>query len=139
MTRHAREAISLAGAAAAGEVALAALMTTDWSAVAANALLLAFLAGPLLFLALTAWRRRAHPARSRVLFGAAVAVAAGGLLVLGIDFYRFSTDAQFRLTPNMHGVLVPIVQWVAVLAVWLWLAVQEGREKRAAKNRAQRA
>ena len=126
MTRYAREAIALAGAAAAGEVALAALMISDWSAVAANALLLAFLAGPLLFLALSAWRRRAHPAWSRVLFGAAVAVAAGGLLVLGIDFYRYSTDAQFRATPNMHGVLVPIVQWAAVLAVWLWLVVQEG-------------
>lgn len=134
MTRHARGTVLLAGVAAIGEAALAALMTSDWSAVGANALLFAFLVGPLLFLALTAWRRRAHAPRSRVLFFAAVACTVGGLGVLGIDFYRFRTDAQFRQTPNMHGVLVPFVQWVVVVAVWLWLVVQEGREKRAASR-----
>ncbi len=131
MTRHARGTIVLAVAAAAGEIALVALMTSDWSAVAENALLLAFLGGPLLFLALTAWRRREHPTRSRVLFRVAVAVAVAGLAVLGRDLYRFNTDPQFRRTPNMHGVLVPVVQWVVVVAVWLWLVVHESREKRA--------
>ena len=43
MTRHAREAISLGAAAAIGEIALLALMTTDWSNVGAQALLFAFL------------------------------------------------------------------------------------------------
>ena len=139
MTRHACAAIALACAASVGEGVLTALTITDWSAVGANALLFAFLVGPLLFLALTAWRRRAHPARSRVLFWVAVAVPVGVMTVFGIDFYRHSTDAKFRQTPNMHGVLVPIVQWVVILVVWLWLVVQESHEKRAAKNRTQSA
>ena len=139
MTRHAREAISLAAATALGEVLLQALMITDWSQVGSVAFVLAFLVGPPLFLALLAWRRRDHAARSRVLFGVAGVVAVGGLGVLGLDLYRFSTDAQFRRTPNMHGLIVPLVQWGVIAAVWLWLVIQEGREKRAAKNRAQSA
>ena len=139
MTRHAREAISLAAAAALGEALLQALMITDWSQVGSVAFVLAFLVGPPLFLALLAWRRRDHAARSRVLSGVAGVVAVGGLGVLGLDLYRFSTDAQFRRTPNMHGLIVPLVQWGVIVAVWLWLVIQEGREKRAAKNRAQSA
>ena len=139
MTRHAREAVSLAAATALGEAALYALVTTDGSNVGSVALLFAFLVGPPLFLALLAWRRRAHRDRSRLLFGVAVAVAVGGLGVLGLDLYRFSTDPQFRQTPNMHGLIVPLVQWGAIVAVWLWLVVQEGRETRAARKAARPA
>lgn len=131
MTRHAREAISLAVATVLGEVALHALTITDWSQVGSVAFVFAFLIGPPLFLALLAWRRRTHPDRSRLLFGVAAVVAVGGLGVLGLDLYRFSTDPQFRKTPNMNGLLVPLVQWGVILAVWLYLVIQEGREKRA--------
>lgn len=130
MTRHAREAVSLGVATAIGEAALLALMTTDWSNVGAQFLLFAFLVGPALFLAVLAWRRKEHAARSRVLFFVAVAVAVGGLCVLGYDLYRFNTDRAFRRTPNMNHVLVPVVQWCAVGAVWAWLVVVEAREKR---------
>lgn len=133
MTRHARETVSLAAATAVGEAALLALMTTDWSNVGAQLLLFAFLVGPPLFLAVLAWRRKDHAARSRVLFVVAAAAAAGGLCVLGHDLYRFSTDPAFRRTPNMNHVLVPVVQWCAVGAVWVWLVVAEAREKRAAR------
>lgn len=136
MTRHAREAISLAVAAAVGEAALLACMT-DWSQPGANLLVHGFLVGPPLFLALTAWRRRAHPQRSRVLFGVAVVVAVGGLGALGVELYRFSTDAQFRCTPSMTRVVVPLVQWAVILAVWVWLVFGEMKDRRAAKNRAQ--
>ena len=139
MTRHAREAISLAAATALGEAALQALQTADGATVGSAALLFAFLVGPPLFLALLAWRRRDHRERSRVLFGVAVAVAVGGLGVLGFDLYRFSTDPQFRRTPNMNGLIVPLVQWGAIGAVWLGLVVQEGREKRAARQAARPA
>jgi hypothetical protein len=137
MTRHAREAVSLAVATAVGEVALQAAVTTDWSAVGGQAMLFAFLAGPPLFLALLAWRRRDHPARSRVLFGVAVAVAAGGWGVLGYNLYQFDTDPAFRRTPNMSGLAVPLGQWAVIGAVWLWLVVREGRETRAARQAAQ--
>jgi hypothetical protein len=134
MTRHAREAISLAVATAIGETALQLLMTTDWSQVGRLAFSFVFLLGPPLFLAVLAWRRRNHPARSRLLFGTAAAVAVGGLCVMGFDFYRFSTDAQFRKSPGMNGLLVPLGQWAVILVVWLYLVVQEGREKRAAEK-----
>ena len=137
MTRHAREAVSLSVATAIGEVALQALVTTDWRNVGAHALLFAFLVGPPLFLALITWRRREHPARSRLLFGVAAVVAVGGLGALGYNLYRFNTEPLFRLKPNMCGMYVPLVQWAAVAAVWLWLVVQEGREKRTARQAAQ--
>jgi hypothetical protein len=137
MTRHAREAVALAGATVLGEVALQALVTTEWSNVGGQALLFAFLVGPLLFLAVLAWRRREHPERSRLLFGVVAVCAVGGLGVLGFNYYRFSTDAAFRRKPNMSGLLVPLVQWVAVVAVWLGLVIQEAREKRAARQAAQ--
>ncbi len=139
MTRHAREAISLGIATAIGETALRALVTTEWSNVGAQILLFAFLIGPPLFLAMLAWRRRTHRERSRVLFVVAAVVAVGGFAVLGYDFYRFSTDRQFRQTPNMNGVTVPLVQWGVVGAVWVWLVVAEAREKRAARRSAQSA
>jgi hypothetical protein len=131
MTRQAREAISLAFATALGEAVLHGLTITDWSNAGAHALLFAFLVGPPLFLALMAWRRRDHAARSRVLFVVAAVLAAGGLGALAFTYYRFSTDAQFRKEPNTVGLVVPLAQWAAVMAVWLWLAVEEAREKRA--------
>jgi hypothetical protein len=134
MTRHSREAISLAVATLFGEVALYGLTVADWSEVGPLALTFVFLIGPPLFLAVLAWRRQNHPARSRLLFGVTAIIAVGGLSVLGLDLYRFSTDPQFRKTPSMNGQLVPLVQWALVVAVWLYLVVQEGREKRAAEK-----
>ncbi|AWM41501.1 hypothetical protein GobsT_74470 [Gemmata obscuriglobus] len=134
MTRHAREAVSLALAAALGELALVALMT-DWAQPGASALVLGFLLGPPLFLALAAWRRRAHADRSRVLFWVAVVVAVGGLGVLGFDLYRYDSDPQFRRTPGMNRVLVPVVQWGVLLVIWAGMTFQEMRERRAASRR----
>lgn len=129
MTRHARAAIALAAAAALGEAALLAPMT-DWARGAPNVFLFGFLVGPPLFLALTAWRRRAHPVRARVLFVVAAAVALGGLGALGTDLYRFNTDPAFRRAPSMTRVLVPVVQWAVILVTWVWLVFAEVRDKR---------
>src|SRR5258708_6944398 len=118
MTRHAREAVSLGIATAIGEAALLALLTTDWSSGGAQALVFAFLVGPALFVALLAWRRRTHAARSRVLFATTAIVALSGLTILGADLYRFSTDPEFRRQPNSHGLAVPLGQWVVVGVVW---------------------
>ena len=139
MTRHAREAISLGIATALAESVLLALMTTNWSNIRLHVLLFAFLMGPPLFLAMLAWRRRTHPERSRVLFIVAAVIAVGGFAVLGYDLYRFNTDRQFRLKPNMNNVIVPLVQWGIVGAVWLWLVIAEAREKRRARQTAQPA
>jgi hypothetical protein len=139
MTRHAREAVALAGATVLGEGALQALVTTNWSNVGAQVFLFAFLVGPLLFLGVMAWRRRGHPGRSRLLFGVAAVCAVGGFGVLGFNLYRFSTDEAFRRKPNMAGLLVPLVQWIIIVAIWLGLVIQEAREKRAAEQAAQTA
>ncbi|MCI0703509.1 MAG: hypothetical protein L0241_20710 [Planctomycetia bacterium] len=134
MTHHAKWSLALVAITIAGEVALQSAVTTDWSQKQAQALLFAFLIGPPLFLALTVWRRRAHPSRSRLLFWLAVAVAVGGLGVLGFNVHRYHTDPEFRRSPNMYGLIVPLVQWVAIVGLWLWLVIQEGQEKRAAKQ-----
>ncbi len=136
MTRHAREAISLAVATAIFEAVLQGLVTTDWSAAGAHALLFAFLVGPPLFLALLTWRRRTHPVRARLLFGVAAVAAVGGLGVLGVNLYRFYTEPAFRRTPNTAGLVVPLVQWGVIGAVWLWLVVREARERSAARRAA---
>lgn len=133
MTKFAREAISLAIAAALGEAALLALIT-DWSQTGANLFVFGFLVGPPLFLALSAWRRRAHPVRSKLLFWVAVGVAVGGLGALGVEAYRFTTDPEFRKTPSVTRMLVPVVQWAVILVVWVYLVLQEMRDRRAAKN-----
>jgi hypothetical protein len=137
MTRHAREAISLAVATALGEAALQALVISDWSSPGAHALLFAFLVGPPLFLALLAWRRREHAGRARALFVVAVLIAVGGLGVLGFNLYRFNTDPQFRRERNTSGLVVPLAQWAAVVGVWLWLVAAEAREKLAARQAVQ--
>jgi hypothetical protein len=115
-----------------GEVVLAAATITDWSSVGAHALLFAFLAGPLLFLALMAWRRRSHATRTKVLFAVALLCALGGLSALGWRAYRFHTVPEAKFERSDVGLAVPLVQWGAILLVWLWLLVVEAREKRAA-------
>ncbi len=139
MTRHSRGAIALALATALGEAALQALVVTDWSNPGAHAMLFAFLVGPQLFLALLAWRRRAHERRSRVLFAVAALTAIGGLGALGFHLYCFNTDAAYRKEPSMIGLIVPLAQWVVMVAVWLWLVICEGAERRAARQAGQTA
>jgi low temperature requirement protein LtrA len=128
MTRHTRGTLILTLTALAGEIGCQ-MSVMDANTGNANVVLLAFLAGPLLFLAMIAWRRRAHASRSRVLFFFALAVAIGGLLVFGNDCYRYHTEAAYRLKANMKGLMVPIAQWVVILAAWLWLLLREAREK----------
>lgn len=117
---------------AAGEVALAAAAITDWSSVGAHALLFAFLAGPLVFIALMAWRRRAHAQRTKVLFAVALLCALGGLSAIAWRVYRFHTVPEAKFERSDVGLVVPLVQWGSILLVWLWLLISEAREKRAA-------
>lgn len=130
MTRAAGT-IALALLTACGEVGFSAATVTDWSQPGAHALLFAFLAGPLLFLALMAWRRRAHAARTKVLFAVALVCAVCGLLVLGARAATFGAREGYRFERSDTGLVVPLVQWVAILLVWFWLLVTEAREKRA--------
>ena len=117
--------------AAAGEVGLwAAALDRVALSPSAMAVAVGFLAGPPVFLALVAWRRRARPGWVRRLLALAVVVAAAGLGVLGWDCYRFHTDAEFRKLRNMNAVVVPLGQWLAVLAAWLLVVAREAHEKR---------
>jgi hypothetical protein len=127
---YAKFAVAIALLAAGGEVALAWATAEAW-APEGTPLLLAFLAGPLAFLALVAWRRRDHPARSKLLFRLTTVLAALGLGVLTFDFVRFRNEPPGRHVPHAHPLILPLVQWLAVLAVWITLVIKEGREKRA--------
>jgi hypothetical protein len=125
--------VAVCGLAAAGELGLwLAALDAPAAVLPAGLLLAAFLVGPVLFLALLAWRRKGHPVRPRRFLVLALLLAAVGLGVLGWDCYRYRTDPEFRTVRNMNGVVVPLVQWAAVLAVWVGVVVRETREKRAA-------
>lgn len=91
---HAVRTATLCGVTAAGELALLAGVASGINLVSpGGAMLLSFVLGPPLFLALLAWRRRSHLARGRLLFAAAVVVAGLGFGLLGYDLYRHRADA----------------------------------------------
>jgi hypothetical protein len=131
-TKSAVTAVLVAVLAAAAEVWLAVQATAAWSPAGPLALLMAFLAGPLLFAALLAWMRRRHVTRSRFLLALTVLVAGVGLIVLGNDYYRFTTEPPDKRTLHSNPVMLPLYQWLAVLASWVGLGVVESREKRLA-------
>lgn len=128
--RSARLAATLAacGVGLAAELALLAQLPGALRGFPSALVTGGFTAGPLLLLALMAWRRRARPARLRVVFPLALLVAAVG--VGGFAYLVFGPQPRFG-NPGVNPVLVPLVQWLGVLAVWAWFGVAEGREKRA--------
>lgn len=127
----ARRVVLACGVAAAGEVGLWAAALDRRLLGPMAGVLVAFLVGPLLFLALMAWRRRARPAWARRFLALAAVLGAAGLGVLGWDCYRYHTDPEFRNVRSMNAVLVPLGQWAAVLLVWLLVVACEAHEKRA--------
>jgi hypothetical protein len=95
----------------------------------AKPVVLLFVLGPPVFLAVIVWRRRTHPIRTRRLATVALATGAFGIAALAVASY------QARLQPNpekavLAPLAVPLVQWVLVLFVWISLAREESREKR---------
>jgi len=118
MTTSAKCAIAAALLGAAGEVAIMVSNPVEGLPPRAVVVMALFLAGPLLFLALLAWRRRSHPARSRLLLVVTLLVASSGLAVLGILNVIGPASAG-------NPVLLPLGQWVVVLAVWVYLVVAE--------------
>jgi hypothetical protein len=125
-------AVVVALAAAAAEIIISVRMTPAWSP-GALAFLLVFLAGPLVFLAIMAWRRRSHRVRSRVLLAVTLVAGGAGVALLGNDLYRFLHAPENR-TPDSNPVLLPVYQWALVLLVWVVLVVLEGQEKRRAAS-----
>jgi hypothetical protein len=115
--------------AAAGEVGLLAAAITDWPPFFPEGLaFLVFLVGPPAFLSVVAWRRRAHPARSRFLFVVAVVVAVVGLATSVI---HLTADTETRRGNwLLNPAVVPLAQWLVVLAAWLRVTAAESREKR---------
>ena len=127
--------VAVCAVTAAAELALIVATTPDWADYLPGGLaLLAFMLGPPLFLAVMAWRRRSRLAWGVRLFRLAIVVAVIGLGYFGFDCLSYHTDPAYRAERTTNPALIPLVQWVLVLAVWLILIVQEGREKRAAKS-----
>jgi hypothetical protein len=134
LTRYTWGTIGVAAIAATSGVALAAATTAAWSPTGPLVPQLTFVAGPLLFPAVLALRRRNHPARSRFLFWVGLVTAVGGLGVLGFDYVYFRNGPPNQHALPVHPLIVPIVQWVVVMATWIVLVVQEGRERQAANK-----
>ena len=120
--------------AGSGQVGLGLAMPDGNAGVATDLPLLLFLAGPLLFLGLLAWRRRDHPGRSRTILWSTVGVSVCGLLALGVHCYRFHTDPAVRGGLGLVPRLVPLAQWVVVVAVWLGIVRAEAAEKAAGRS-----
>lgn len=133
MTRAASAAIIVSLAGAAVQVMLTWATQGAWFPAGMMAIMLAFLAGPLLFLALVAWRR-AQLRCSRLLLLVAVIVAGGGVAILGHDYYQFVTQTPEQRMRSGNPVVLPGMQWAVVLVVWIGLVIQEAWEKRAAKK-----
>ena len=97
-----------------------------------DAIIVLFVIGPYLLLALFAWRKRGQPATSWVLLVVAVGMSVWGLYVFGEDSYRYHTDQRYRMVQRMAVFFVPLVQWAIVLVVGLvllvsWLGSPRGR------------
>ena len=127
MSSRATATIALCLLAATGEVALLLATVPLPEPVAAGAAFIAFLVGPMLFLAVAAWRRRANPARIRFLFIVAVVIAALGLAVFAI---RAVVGTETLKNPALNPAFVPLGQWLVVLAAWMRVNAIESREKR---------
>lgn len=96
----------------------------------AEPVLLLFAIGPIIFLAVIVWRRRTHPTRSRRLAGVAIGAGAFGIGAFAVAFLRFQTNPQPD-QPSIAPLAVPLLQWIAVLFVWIAIARDESREQRA--------
>jgi len=134
MNRYTWGSIILSALAAASGVVIAANTVAAWPQSGPQATQLAFMAGPLLYLAVLAWRRRNYAARSRFLFWLTIILVCGGLGFLGIGYVQFRHAQPNQVTWRAHPLIVPVVQWVVVVVTWLVLVIQEGREKQAAKK-----
>src|SRR5262245_56209395 len=105
MTASASFAILLAVLAAAAEVWISLEMTEAWQP-AGLWLVMAFLASPLLFLALLAWRRRTHPGRSLLLLAVIVLLGGIGCAIFGNDLARFRTEVPGQHKLHLDPVFV---------------------------------
>jgi hypothetical protein len=117
----ARLAIAVCLLAAAVETVLGCISTA--SLAPSDGLIVLFIIGPYLLLALLAWRQRGRPAASWTLLAVAVVMSAWGLYVLGEDSYRYHTEPQYGKYQRLAGCFVPLVQWAIVLLVGLGLLV----------------
>ena len=128
MSSRANATIALCLLAAAGEVALLLATIPEWpQPFAAGLAFVLFLIGPLVFLAVIVWRRRANPGRIRLLFIVSVAVASVGLAVFAI---RAVVGNKTLKHPALNPAFVPLGQWLIVLAAWMRVNTAESREKR---------
>lgn len=93
-----------------------------------------FVVGPPLFLALLVWRRRAAITSPRSVLIFVLVLAAMGLVPLMNEVIdrgrnRFPNQPQGS---SLVPLIVPLVQWLPVLAWWLSLVVRERRKRRGA-------
>ena len=131
MTASARYTLLNSILSSVAAVTLAVAIAPAWAPAGIQPFVLVFLAGPPLFLALLAWRRREHPERSLFLNKLVILVTIPGLAILLYDYFRFRNEPPGEHAQHLHPLIIPLVQWVVVLVYWIVMAIREGREKRA--------
>jgi len=130
MTPYAKRAILLCLVVAVSNAAITGATFSGESGERPGVLQLIFTAGPLLFLALLAWRRRHDAESSLTLYLVALISAIGGLLFLGVESIQSKNRLTLPIEFQIHPLLVPLLQWVAVVGTWIALGIQEVWVKR---------
>jgi hypothetical protein len=92
----------------------------------AEALLLFFVLGPIAFLAILVGRRKVHAERTRRLAGLSMGIGAFGIAAMAVACFQQLPPDRASVAP----LVVPVVQWLAILYVWISISRQESREKR---------
>jgi hypothetical protein len=105
----------------AAAITLILSCTSTGGLASGDVIVVAFVLGPYLLLGLLAWGHRGKAIVSRLLLAVAVVLAAWGLYLFGLDSYRYHTVAEHRMVQRMTVLLVPLLQWAAVLLVGLGL------------------
>ncbi len=131
-SHRASAVLAICALAAAGETALLLADAKLPDPLLAGLAFLAFLIGPFAFLALAAWRRRAIPARVTSLLIVSLIVASLGLTAFAL---RTVVSAEVQKNPALNPAVVPLLQWLVVLAIWFRINAIEAREKRRQPSR----
>lgn len=87
----------------------------------ADSVIVLFIVGPYGLLGVFAWRYHQHRTVSSVLLVAAILLASWGLVVSGVNSYRYHTEPDYRLVQSFDIFFAALARWAIVIAIGLGL------------------